>query len=502
MFKPFAVSVLALAAASGAGAASAQDIAQSGSQWFTDGQALIEDMIARQPNTGRAKNVILFVADGNGVASNYMNRMWAGQQAGGMGDDYVQPQEAFPALALVRTYNINAQTPDSAPTAGAMNTGVKQRFNLINLGESAVTEDCATEEANKLTLFSELMTAAGKSVGAVTTARLTHATPAAVYAKTAYRDWEGQIPAECTNSKDIARQMVDAVEAGTLDVALGGGARYFIAQSDKTAFGGKSSRKDDMNLLADMEGHGVTLVSDRASLEAAADDDSPLVGFFSDSHMSYEADRPDSEPSLSDMVKKAISKLSTNESGYYLEVEAGRVDHANHATNAKRAMIDGKAFADAIALADEMTDDADTLIIVTADHEHAIAMNGYCGRGTPIDGICYDVANKGIMHAQEPVLGDDGKPYTVVGYLNGVSSVMVKQEDGRYTAPDGRPEVTQEQAQDIDYNQQVLIPMASESHSGVDVALYAKGPWAHLFDGTVEQNYIFHVMNYAVNHGE
>jgi len=58
--------------------------------------------------------------------------------------------------------------------------------------------------------------------------------------------------------------------------------------------------------------------------------------------------------------------------------------------------------------------------------------------------------------------------------------------------------VTQEEATDVDYVQQTLIPMSSETHSGEDVAIYAKGPWAHLFDGTIEQNYIFHVMNHAV----
>ena len=86
----------------------------------------------------------------------------------------------------------------------------------------------------------------------------------------------------------------------------------------------------------------------------------------------------------------------------------------------------------------------------------------------------------------------------MVGYLNGVGSVMVEQPDGTFAAPEGRPEITQEEAQDIDYVQQSLIPKSSESHSGVDVALYAKGPWAHLFDGTIEQNVIFHVMDYAV----
>ena len=83
--------------------------------------------------------------------------------------------------------------------------------------------------------------------------------------------------------------------------------------------------------------------------------------------------------------------------------------------------------------------------------------------------------------------------------LQQLSTVDVVALDKTGTVTEGRPELTQEMAQDLDYAQQTLIPKSSESHSGVDVALYAKGPWAHLFDGTIEQNYIFHVMNYAVN---
>ncbi|MBE3639482.1 alkaline phosphatase [Mangrovicoccus algicola] len=493
MYKMLAASALAMAASG----AFAQEIAQSGSDWFTDGQARLEAELAKQPNTNRAKNVILFVADGQGVTSNYMIRLWTGQQEGGLGDDYVQPQEAFPNLALVKTYNINAQTPDSAPTAGAMNTGVKQRFNLINLGENAIHDDCSTEAANELTLFSELMTEAGKSVGAVTSARLTHATPAAVYAKTANRNWEDSVPEGCDGSRDIATQMIDAMTAGTLDIALGGGARYFVPEGTETPNGGKGHRPDGVNLIEQAKAAGIQYASNREELDALSMD-APILGMWTDSHASYEADRPESEPSLADSTRKAIEYLSQNENGFYLEIEAGRVDHANHAGNAKRAMIDGKMFADAIALADELTDDEDTLIIVTADHEHSIVINGYCGRGTPIDGICFDVAQEGIEHSGEPVLGADGKPYTVVSYANGVGSVLTEQEDGSFAAPEGRPDVSQEEAQDLDYIQQALIPASSESHSGVDVPLYAKGPWSHLFDGTIEQNVIFHVMNHAV----
>ena len=74
-----------------------------------------------------------------------------------------------------------------------MNTGVKQVFNTINLDpEGAVHEDCSTEAGNRLTTFAELMSGAGKSVGVVSTARITHATPAAVCAKTALSGTSGR----------------------------------------------------------------------------------------------------------------------------------------------------------------------------------------------------------------------------------------------------------------------------------------------------------------------
>ncbi|MFV0358578.1 alkaline phosphatase [Tropicimonas sp.] len=491
---------LSMLAALLATSALAQDLPQAGSKWYTDAQAHIQQMVVRQPNTNRARNVILLVADGNGVGTNYAIRLFSGQAAGGLGEDYVQPQEAFPNLALVKTYNINAQTPDSAPTAGAMNTGVKQRFNLINLGENAIHDDCTTESGNRLTTFAEIVAAAGKSVGTVSTARITHATPAGVYAKTANRDWEGEVPEGCTDSKDIATQLIDQMEAGVIDLAMGGGSRYFAPEGVATEDGGEGRRTDDSNLIERARGLGVQYAWNTESFSnLTLDGSAPILGLFNSSHMEYEADRAEEdEPSLAEMTRAAIEALSHNENGFYLEVEAGRVDHGNHDGNAYRTLTDGVAFADAIRVADEMTDDADTLIIVTADHEHAIAFNGYCGRGTPILGLCYGVAQTGVEHSDQPLLGDDGKPYTVIGYLNGVGSVLRQQEGGNdYSG--SRPELTQDEATDIDYVQQALVPLSSETHSGEDVAVYAKGPWAHLFDGTIEQNMIFHVMNHAVN---
>ncbi|MFD1795760.1 alkaline phosphatase [Paracoccus aurantiacus] len=480
------------------GAALAQDLPQASSAWYESGAATVAQRLENQPITTRAKNVILFVADGNGVGTNYAIRLFSGQQAGGLGDDYVQPQETFPNVALVKTYSSNGQTPDSAPTAMAMNSGVKGKNGMINIMDSVAVGDCAAGAEAGTRTFAEIATDMGKSVGVVSTARITHATPAAVYARTVNRDWEDNtlIPEGC-DQKDIASQLIDQMKAGVIDIALGGGRAAFLPDSVTDSEGKAGKRTDGRNLIDEAKDAGAQVVFGEDDFTALTmGNNAPVLGLFESSHMKYEADRT-GEPSLAEMTEASIKALGANENGFYLEVEAGRVDHANHDTNAYRMLTDGKAFADAIAKAVEMTDPNDTLIIVTADHEHGIAFNGYCGRGSNILGLCMKEDEAGIEHTDEPNLADDGKPYTVIGYLNGVSSVLTEQADGTYSG--SRPDLTEEDATDIDYLQQSLIPMQSETHSGEDVAVFARGPWAHLFGGVIEQNVIFHVMNHAVN---
>ncbi|WBU53795.1 alkaline phosphatase [Paracoccus sp. SCSIO 75233] len=473
------------------------EIAQQDSEWFTSAEARLAELEAVQPNTGKAKNVILFIADGNGVGTNYATRLWVGQQAGGNGEDYVLPQEAFPNLALVKTYTTNGQTPDSAPTASSMNTGIKSRNGTINIDDAGGYDNCEGAANAGLTTFSEIVSDMGKSVGVVSTARITHATPAAVYAKTTNRDWEDNtaLPEGCAQ-KDIAAQLVDAIDAGTVDLALGGGRRHFLPNGITDDEGGEGRRTDDRNLIEEVVAKGWQYVWNDETA-AAADLTKPILGLFEGSHMQYEADR-EGEPSLAEMTEMAITNLSNNEEGFYLQVEAGRVDHANHDGNLSRAVQDGAAFAEAIQKAVEMVDPEETLIVVTADHEHALAFNGYCGIGSPITGLCYNIDDNGNEHSDDPAMGLDGKPYTVAGYLNGPGSVMV-QEEGANDYTGTRPaELTQEEATNVDYLQQSLIPGTSETHSGEDVAVMASGPWAHLFRGVIEQNMIFHIMNKAI----
>ena len=187
------------------------------------------------------------------------------------------------------------------------------------------------------------------------------------------------------------------------------------------------------------------------------------------------------------MTAKAITALSANDKGYFLLVESGKIDHAHHGGNAYRALKDTQAYSEAVRTAREMTSDDDTLIIVTADHGHTLAIAGYARRGADILGLSVNVDENG---ADEPALALDGKPYTTLGYMNGPGAVFAEGADWS----DGRPAPTQDAATDKNYRQQALVPTYGETHGGQDVPVYASGPNAHLVSGVMEQNVIYHIM--------
>ena len=107
---PFAGSALAASHTGGA-------LPQSGDSYFTAAQETLQAKLDKPIIDGQAKNVILFVADGMGPTTQAAIRIFEGQQLGGPGEDHVLDLETLPNLATSKTYNDNAQTPDSAGTA-------------------------------------------------------------------------------------------------------------------------------------------------------------------------------------------------------------------------------------------------------------------------------------------------------------------------------------------------------------------------------------------------
>ncbi|MEM9501774.1 MAG: alkaline phosphatase [Pseudomonadota bacterium] len=456
--------------------------AYNGGQKTLSGASDLSSVEAPAPT--KAKNVILFIGDGMGISTITAARIYDGQKRGETGEENILSFENFENVALVKTYNTNAQVPDSAGTATAMHSGKKTRIGVVGIGPEAERGSCADALAYPLPLLGEEAKRRGLGLGIVSTARLTHATPASVYSRSADRNWEsdGAIPEDERGKgcKDIATQLIEA----DWDVALGGGLGAFFG-SDK----GGRRLATSADLPATWSARtGGTFVTDNAEMQAASMG-KPLLGIFSPSHMTYEAEKDGTkgvdEPTLTDMTANALARLENNREGFYLMVESGRIDHAHHAGIAGWALEETVEFARAIQYAIDNTDPVETLIMVTADHSHVFTIAGYPRRGNDILGLVVPPAGD-ISNTEEPVQAKDGKPYTTLGYWNGPGAVAHHHEHGRPVPQTG-----------LNAQQQAVVPLGSETHAGEDVALYASGPGADRVRGVIEQNVIYDIIRDA-----
>jgi alkaline phosphatase len=486
--------------------------------WFNAGKSFIEQGQALQDNKRRAKNVILFVGDGMGMSTVTAARILEGQLKNKPGEENRLSFDRFPYTALSKTYSWDQQTSDSAPTMTAMATGYKGREGQLSVNHTTPRGECnaAVIEAKKVKTVLEYAADMGKSTGIVSTARITHATPAALYAHTAMRDWEADsnlsvtdinTGAPCRGAdaavKDIARQLIEVSPqvSKSLKVVLGGGRTYFLPSSviDPEYAKDKGRRLDGRNLTQEwVSTRGAYGRASYAWNKAQFDafdpaNNSYLLGLFEPSHVQYEADRandPAGEPSLTEMTDKALKVLLKDPKGFFLHVEAGRIDHAHHAGNASRALTDTIEFSNAIQRTVDVLKAAgtldDTLIIVTADHSHTFTIAGYPSRGNPILGLVREVPAKDGA-ALKNSLDANGRPFTTLGYTNGPG----------YRGG-ARPDLTNVDTTNVEFLQEAAVPLASETHAGEDVPVYARGPKAHLVRGSMEQNWIFHVMMEAL----
>lgn len=486
--------------------------------WYAAGKAAVEKNAALRPNSRKAKNVILFIGDGMGVSTVTAARILAGQQPDIIDANNTKPAssgeenslsfELFPYLALSKTYSTNQQTSDSAPTMTAMVTGVKTADGILSLDQVVARGDCNIElKSHSLKTILETAENMGKATGIVSTARITHATPAANYAHTPERNWEADSnqPSGCA-VPDIARQLVEFKYGDGLEVALGGGREYFrpntlIDPEDAGKFG---RRKDGRDLTAEWTGKfgaNSAYIWNQAQFDAIDPNKTThLLGLFERSHMEYEADRladTAGEPNLAAMTEKAIKVLQKNRKGFYLQIEGGRIDHGHHAGNAYRALTDAIALSDAVKKAVDTLKTTgeldDTLIVVSADHSHTFTIAGYPQRGNNILGKVIEPGAATYTKAS------DGAPYTTLSYANGLGFHTGVAGDDVYATPVqiGRfADMTNVDTTDANFHQEATVPFAgSETHAGEDVAIYARGPGAHLFQGVLEQNVIFHVMH-------
>ncbi len=325
-------------------------------------------------NNASPKYIILLIGDGLGFSQRQIAEYY--NQTVSKVDGQLSMNQ-LPIAGVNTTHSANSLITDSAAAGTALASAVKTNNGVI--GKDADLNDVKT--------LVELAEEKGLATGLVSTTRLTHATPAAFASHNESRG----------NENEIAEDLL----ASGVDFFAGGGLRYFIPQgystnttdySDATI---KSKRKDDRDLVKEFEDKGYTIFIGRKGTDAfetaTFNEGDQVFAAFTYSHMPYEIDRVNSYselPSLADMTDKALDLLSTDEDGFFLMVEGGRIDHAAHANDAASMVQDVLAFDEAVesALDFYRNHKDETLVLVVGDHE-----TGGLGLGMDTHGYFVDV---------------------------------------------------------------------------------------------------------------
>jgi len=256
---------------------------------------------------------------------------------------YSRMRDIHSIVGYASTESLSSIVTDSAPASVAWSTGSKTINKLL----------ASLPDGRPLRTIMELVKERGYACGLVTTARVTHATPAAWVSHQTDRDKEDDIALEYLKFRP--------------DVLLGGGSRHFEP----------SKRKDGKDLFKAFSEAGYDVVKERDALLSPdlLPSRKPLMGAFSASHASYYLDRinqpelAEKEPALPEMTRVALEKLSANPKGFILQVEAARIDHANHNNDAWAAIQETYEMDLTMGVIDEyLKVNPKTVVIVASDH--------------------------------------------------------------------------------------------------------------------------------------
>ncbi len=288
--------------------------------------------------------IILFIGDG------LVTRNFTATRLYDVGADHRLAMEALPNLALLTTYANDFAVPDSASAATALATGVKVNNRSVSIDARGTALPSILDAARK----------EGRTTGIISNGSLTDPGVAAFYA-------------HATNSNEvesIAAQFTDA----DLAVALGGGAANF----SPVAEGG--IRKDGRDLLLEMHQQGRPVIRSKPDLEAApVFGSSRLVGFFNRGNMAFgdDATAASQQPSLADMVRRAIELLQYNRHGYLLVVDAELITRAAEENDGEHVITETVQLDRAVATALQYAGKKALIIAVGKQSAGGMAMNGY-----------------------------------------------------------------------------------------------------------------------------
>uniref|UniRef100_A0A672S376 alkaline phosphatase n=1 Tax=Sinocyclocheilus grahami TaxID=75366 RepID=A0A672S376_SINGR len=392
--------------------------------WYVKGKEDLHASLSMKPNMHQAKNLILFLGELKAPVSGIFN----------MKEMY--KQRMFPLLSSF-PFDPNKLVMNSMASDTVYSSHTICKYNGLGL----------------------VLYFPGKSVGIVSTEHVQHASLAASYSHTPERGWysDKELPSEAVTGgcKDIAYQLVHNTD---INVILGGGRQYmFPKETIDPEYSTVTGSRQDKTSLVDVwlrSRNNAKYVWNKNDFDAVKEHNTDyLMGLFEPKDTRYELEcDPSMDPSLTELVEKAIKILCRNSKGFYLFVEDnGRIDHGHHAGLWN------------------LTGELDTLSVVTANHSHVFSFGGYSSSGNP-------------------VLAEDGKSFTNALYGNGPGYQIVNVT---------RPDMNVTISSSDEYLQQAAVPLDSETHGSEDVTIFVKGPMAHLFHGVQEQSYIPHAMAYA-----
>ena len=515
------------------------------------------------PRERLAKNIILMIGDGMGIAHRTAARiMYRGVRMG----KALAPLEMddMPNIALVKTASLNSIVTDSAPGAACYTTGNKNNNNQLGV----FPDDTLDPFDNpRIELAGEFLARTlGRKLGIVTTADVSDATPAAFGSHTANR---GTSTGICDGYLD------EQVPHANLHVLMGGGRKWFLPATSsgstrKTSSGTiihsglakgwgilpRARTNTARDLITAFKNTGFTYAKDLVEL-LAAPDNKPILGLFAYANMNVAKDKIDgrrgtippgfsktvvdaygfpNQPLLEEMTHAALRILNhDNPNGFTLLVEAASIDKQAHGMDSERWILDTIEFDKAIGVAKKFAKaNPGTLIIVTTDHECSGA--SIIGAAIPTASGLKDLAKKGATKPLQAAVGTydgagfprytihhDGYPQTteidhkiLIGYA---------ASGDRHESWLGSPLPLADSQQPVNgtpYGDlKALLPQNplarknhtggfkvtghiagnNASHTGTDVPLSATGQGANLFRGVIENTDVFFLIMQAAHGG-
>jgi alkaline phosphatase len=494
---------------------------------------------------GAAKNIIILIGDGMGIAHRTAARIMLNGVALGKANAPLA-MDKFPFAGTVRTHSLNSIVTDSSPGASCYATGNKANNNQHGVFPDDTIDNGDNPRVESIGEY--LHRTQGRSLGIVTTTDVFDSTPGAFGSHTQAR----------AAGTGIIDQFFDERHATGLTVLMGGGRKWFLPST--TAGSGRTTGTDYVvpadvaaawgvpagaldpgrDLLTEFDTDGWIYAWDATSLNAVPSTTTKLLGLFNLSNMNVSKDKIDKrrnpgahgvvddfgfpdQPMLDEMTDKALQVLSKNPKGFVAMIEGGSIDKMAHLMDSERWIIDTIEFDRAIERCRQFAAGrTDTLVIVTADHECAGANIIGASRVTHLDLLARAASGQGATQLRNGVVGTldqagfpfypidtDGYPVTtdidrrmLIGYAcnadryeDWITNLLPMQNasHGIATTPPlpGYPQNPLQRDQTGDFLITGHIQDQIATHTASDIVVSAYGRNAALFSGAMDNTDVF-----------